>query len=126
MVELAKAADGPAKLALYVVASGVLVGGAAVAIVGPAAKQGANRVYEATRDRLTPSVGPKSRLSYVVTKDVEAGNGLFLVTGEQFLVLAQIEGGVLIRVLGKRKNPWMVSSHCLEEASAFRVNPVDN
>jgi hypothetical protein len=119
MVELAKSANGPVKLGLYIVAGGVLVGGAAVAVVGPAAKKGAGIALNAAKQKFAPSKAVRPAV-FTVSADADGGKGLRLHVGDTFIVTNEIEGGALIEIRGYKKNPWMVSSHVLEKVSGFR------
>lgn len=119
MVELAKSADGPVKLALYVAAGGALVGGAAVAVAGPAVKKQAGEAISAAKQRFKPEMNPKPRV-YTVTESADGGKGLWLHAGDKFTVRSEIEGGALIEIVGKKKNPWMVSSELLSAISDFQ------
>ncbi|WP_146072733.1 hypothetical protein [Cryobacterium sp. Y62] len=120
MVELAKSADGPVKLGLYVVAGGVLVGGTAVAIVGPAVKKGAGLAFDVAKQKFALSKSVTSTV-FTISADADGGKGLWLHIGDTFTVTNEIEGGALIEIRGKKKNPWMVSSHVLENVSDFRI-----
>jgi hypothetical protein len=120
MVELAKSANGPVKLGIYVVAGGVLVGGTAVATVGPAVKKGAGLAFDAAKRKLAPSQSLKPTL-FTISADTDGGKGLWLHAGDTFIVTNEIEGGALIEIRGKKKNPWMVSSYVLESVSDFRI-----
>jgi hypothetical protein len=119
MVELAKAADGPVKLGLYVAAGGLLVGGTAVAVLGPTVRKGAGLAFNAAKQKFAPSRAVAPRV-FTISADADAGKGLWLQVGDQFTVSNEIEGGALIQVLGKEKW-WMVSSHLLETISDFRI-----
>jgi hypothetical protein len=118
MVELAKAADGPVKLGLYVVAGGVLVGGAAVAFAGPLVKKKAGDVARAVRLRAS-SRGMGEHPRFVISTPAEDEQGLVFYVGDVFVVQADVSGGVLIEILDRSDNPWVVSKELLASISDF-------
>jgi hypothetical protein len=120
MVELAKSADGPVKLGLYVAAGGLLVGGTAVALAGPTVKKGASFALDAAKHKFAPSKSVKPMV-FTISSEADGGKGLRLYVGDTFTVTNEIEGGALIHIRGKKQNPWMVSSHMLENVSDFRI-----
>lgn len=120
MVELAKSADGPVRLGLYIAAGGVFVGGAAVALMGPSLKKGAALAFSAAKRKFVP-LGDAKPTVFTITSDADGSSGLRLHFGETYTVISEIEGGALIEIRGRKKNPWMVSSHLLESVSDFRI-----
>ncbi|AMM22588.1 hypothetical protein AX769_20800 (plasmid) [Frondihabitans sp. PAMC 28766] len=120
MVELAKAANGPVRLGLYVAAGGTLIGGVIGAAAGPAMKKGATRAFVAAKERMRPAsiVVPPT---FTIATGADGGNKLRLHAGDKFHVLSEVEGGALIEVVGNKKNPWLVSSELLTTVSDFIV-----
>jgi hypothetical protein len=120
MVELAKAADGPVKLGLYVAAGGVLVGGTAVAILGPTIRKRVGGAFIAVKKKIVPSTAFKAKV-YTVSAEADGGKGLWLHIGDQFTIENEVEGGALIVVRGNNRNPWMVGTRLLESVSDFAI-----
>lgn len=120
MVELAKSADGHVRFGLYIAADGVLVGGTAGALVGPSLKKGAGLAFSAARRKFVPLRDAKPTV-LTIRSDADGGSGLRLHVGETYTAISEIEGGALIEIRGRKKNPWMVSSHVLESVSDFRI-----
>lgn len=118
MVELAKAADGPVRLGLYVAAGGTLIGGVIGAAAAPAIKRSATRALVVARQKIKPTTIVVPR-TYTITSGADGGNKLWLHAGDRFHVLSEVEGGALIEVVGNKKNPWLVSSELLATISDF-------
>lgn len=121
MVELAKAANGPVQLGLYVAAGGTLIGGVIGAAAAPAIKKGAARALVAARQKIKPTTIVVPR-TYTIVSSADGGNKLWLHAGDRFQVLSEVEGGALIEVEGNKKNPWLVSSELLATISDFIVS----
>lgn len=123
LVQLAKAADGPVKLALYVVAGSLIVGTAVGTVVGPVIKQSgakAVKAVKAVKSRINNSSAAAGRL-FTVNDDAGGEMGLKLRVGDQFRVL-QVDGdATLVEVLDNANNPYVVSGKLLQSVSDFTV-----
>lgn len=119
MVELAKRADGPVKLGIYVLAGGVLVGSVVGAAAGPAIKKGVVRTFNPGKRRSAAATA--GRRIYTVSVDVAFGAGKSLNAGDQFHVLNEIDEGVLIFLIGADEPFDMVDPALLASVSDFEV-----
>jgi hypothetical protein len=120
LVQLAKAADGPVKLALYVVAGSLIVGTTVGTVVGPVIKQGGAKAIQAVKSRMNNSSVAAGRL-YTVNDDADGEMGLKLCVGDQFRVLEVDGDAILVEVINNANNPYVVSGDLLQSVSDFKV-----
>ncbi|TFD17552.1 hypothetical protein E3T26_01935 [Cryobacterium sp. TMT1-21] len=120
LVQLAKAADGPVKLGLYVVAGSLIVGTALGTAVGPVIMQSGAKAIKAVKSRINKSSATAGRL-FSVNHDADGEMGLKLCAGDKFRVLEVDGDAILIEVQDNADNPYVVSGKLLQSISDFTV-----
>lgn len=116
IVELIKKVGGPTAAKAYaaVVAAGLMAAGGFAHKGYQAAAPGV-KDWWASRQQGHDVPG----VSYVVTTAAIDDQGLVLDVGDEFRVLTSDRDAVMIEVLGRDDNPWMVSARFLARISDF-------
>ena len=116
IVELIKKVGGPAAAKRY-----AMLGAAGLVAIGGLAHKGIQTAGPLVRNRLD-SLKQHHELSgatYVVHSAATDEQGLELLPGAKFRVLERDDDAVLIEVVGRDDNPWVVSAKLLERISDF-------
>ncbi|KQQ05905.1 hypothetical protein ASG06_05045 [Rathayibacter sp. Leaf185] len=121
LVSLAKATDGPVKLAIYVVAGSVAVGTIIGTAAGPTIKKGLHEATQTVKRIVKPA--PLSGHVYTVFQDAEGDTAPELRAGDQFRVIEQHGDAIVIELLGDAENPYVKSGELLESVSDFKLAP---
>ena len=116
IVELIKKVGGPAAAKRYAV-----LGAAGLVAIGGLAHKGVQTAGPLVRNWLDSLKRPDelSGASYVVRSAGTDEQGLELAVGDLLRVLERDDDAVLIEVVGRDDNPWVVSAKLLEQVSDF-------